>query len=227
MIKQNITNKTLYIFDWDGTVMDSATTIVASILWAAKKHEVTTTAEQAKNIIGLGLPEAMQTLFPSHPDKWEDIRTSYGAHYVQHSKQTQLFAGIRELLTTLKAQGKTLAVATGKSRKGLDRVLDESQLGSLFTATRGADETKSKPNPLMLQEILEQTGVSVADAVMIGDSSYDMHMAQNISMDRIAVTYGVHTPDVLQKFQPMAMVDDVDALQAILCGPVKNNSCTF
>lgn len=208
--------KTLYIFDWDGTVMDSAAHIVSSLLWAAEKHQVKTTPEAAKNIIGLGLPEAMQTLFPNDADLWDDIRQSYATHYVETSQQTKLFDGMRELLTKLHAQGKQLAVATGKSRKGLDRVLDESGLRPLFTATRGADETKSKPDPLMLEEILVQTGVDVTDAVMIGDTSYDMEMARNINMDRIAVTYGVHSPEVLEKYELTAIVNHVDELEEYL-----------
>lgn len=204
--------KQLYIFDWDGTVMDSVSHIVSSIMWAAEKHQVETTPEAAKNIIGLGLPEAMQTLFPDHPDQWDTIQQSYAEHYVATSKETKLFDGMRELLTQLHAQGKLLAVATGKSRKGLDRVLDESGLRPVFTATRGADETKSKPDPLMLQEILTQTGIDAANAVMIGDTSYDMEMARNISMDRVAVTYGVHDVDVLTAFEPARIVSDVAEL---------------
>lgn len=209
-------DKRLYIFDWDGTVMDSVSQIVSSLLHAAETHAVATTADAAKNIIGLGLPEAMRTLFPSHPDRWDAIRESYASHYVATSKETALFAGMQTLLTQLHAQGKLLAVATGKSRKGLDRVLDESGLRPLFAATRGADETKSKPDPLMLEEILKETGIDASDAVMIGDTSYDMEMAQNIHMDRIAVTYGVHDAAVLQRYAPVAVVEDVAALTTVL-----------
>lgn len=208
MTSTSLKNKTLYIFDWDGTIMDSIAQIVASIHWAAEKLGVSVTDDAAKNIIGLGLPEAIQTLFPDHADKWQDIHQNYAKDYVTHSDETQLYDGIQTLIETLHSQGKLLAVATGKSRKGLDRVLHESKLEPFFTATRGADETKSKPNPLMLNEILAETGVNVDNAVMIGDTSYDMEMAQNIGMDRIAVSYGVHEIAVLEKYQPNAIVQN-------------------
>lgn len=202
----------LVIFDWDGTLMDSVGQIVQSLLYAAAQFELPLTAQAAANIIGLGLPEAMAALFPSAPRLHAEIQAAYSAHYVAHSQQTHLFAGVEALLAQLQQQGILLAVATGKSRAGLDRVLAASGIAHYFCVTRCADETRSKPDPLMLQEILQVTGVSADQALMIGDSSYDLHMALNIQMPRIGVSYGVHSADVLQQYRPLAVVDDVAAL---------------
>lgn len=209
-------HKKLYIFDWDGTLMDSIGQIVASIQWVAGEIGTTVSYDAAKNIIGLGLPEAVQILFPKHAHHWDEIRSHYSKNYVAHSHETPLYSGARELIELLHAQDNLLAVATGKSRAGLDRVLAETALEPYFHATRGADETKSKPHPLMLEEILAQTGVTAADAVMIGDTSYDMEMAQNLGMDRVAVTYGVHELGVLEKYTPNHIVHDVAGLKNIL-----------
>jgi phosphoglycolate phosphatase len=128
-----------------------------------------------------------------------------------------LFDGVMPLLTQLSEQGALLAVATGKSRLGLNRVLAQTGLGDYFVATRCADETASKPHPLMLHELLAHTGIALDDAVMIGDTSYDMEMAQQIAMPRIGVSYGVHSVDVLQSYQPLAIVDSIYQLQEFLC----------
>ena len=120
------------------------------------------------------------------------------------------------MLRDLKSQGIKLAVATGKSRRGLDRVLLQTNSLELFEITRAASETRSKPDPLMLAEILDYTGLTADQSIMVGDSSYDLHMAQNIDMPRIAVTYGVHSVDVLAQFNPVAIVNDVATLHQIL-----------
>lgn len=202
----------LVIFDWDGTLMDSVGQIVQSLLYAAAQFELPLTAQAAANIIGLGLPEAMAVLFPSAPRLHAEIQSAYSAHYVARSQQTHLFAGVEALLAQLQQQGILLAVATGKSRAGLDRVLAASGIAHYFCVTRCADETRSKPDPLMLQEILQVTGVSAEQALMVGDSSYDLHMALNAQMPRIGVSYGVHSAAVLQQYRPLAVVDDVAAL---------------
>ncbi|MFI7905326.1 HAD-IA family hydrolase, partial [Acinetobacter baumannii] len=136
------------------------------------------------------------------PDLHDSILKAYGDHYIANSTNDAWFEGISELLHDLKAQGLKLAVATGKNRRGLDRVIAKTQSTHLFDVTRAVNETRSKPDPLMLQEILTVTGVSVEQAVMIGDSSYDLEMAQRLGMPRIGVGYGVHSVEVLQQFQP-------------------------
>ena len=206
----------LVIFDWDGTLMDSVGQIVESLLAAAAQYEIDLSASAAANIIGLGLPEAMAMLFPQHPHLHNDIQAAYAAHYVPRSQQTRLFDGVEPLLQQLRQQGVLLAVATGKSRAGLDRVLADSGIADYFSVTRCASETRSKPHPQMLQEILAVTGIAAADAVMVGDTSYDLEMAQRIAMPRIGVSYGVHSVDKLNRYQPVAVVDQVLKLGEIL-----------
>ncbi|KHN68443.1 HAD family hydrolase [Acinetobacter calcoaceticus] len=208
----------LVIFDWDGTLYNSVGQIVASLQHAAEQHELPLTNEAAKSIIGLGLPEVMQTLFPEAPELHDSILKAYGDHYIANSTNDAWFDGVAELLHDLKAQGLKLAVATGKNRRGLDRVIAKTQSTHLFDVTRAANETRSKPDPLMLQEILTVTGVSVERAVMIGDSSYDLEMAQRLNMPRIGVGYGVHSVEVLQQFKPLTIAKDVQELHRFLNG---------
>ena len=210
----------LVIFDWDGTLMDSVAHIVECLQQAATTLEQPVPSiEAARNIIGLGLPEAIAILFPhASVAARESIRQQYAHHFVLGAPdKIQLFDGVRPLLTQLRDAGALLAVATGKSRLGLNRVLAQTGLGDYFVATRCADETASKPHPLMLNELLAHTGIALEEAVMIGDTSYDMEMAQQIAMPRIGVSYGVHSVDVLQTYQPLVIVDNVYQLQEILC----------
>ena len=206
----------LVIFDWDGTLFDSVGQIVASLQYAAEKFNQPLTEAAAKSIIGLGLPEVAQVLFPQVPELHPDILQAYAEHYVENSVGDMWFDGVAEMLAALKKTGVLLAVATGKSRKGLDRVLKQTQSEDLFIATRAASETKSKPDPLMLAEILQQTGVKASEAIMVGDTSYDLEMAQNIHMPRIGVGYGVHTHDTLARYTPIAIADHVQMLHDIL-----------
>ena len=202
----------LVIFDWDGTLFDSVAQIVASLQWAAAQHDIALCAEAAKNIIGLGLPEAMQVLFPQHEQLQPMIQTDYSKHYVANSHNQQWFTGVEAMLEQLKGRDMQLAVATGKSRVGLDRVLQQTDSAHHFVATRCASETLSKPNPLMLSELLAKTGVPVERAVMVGDTSYDLEMAKNIGMSRIGVSYGVHSEQTLSNYQPLAVVSSIESL---------------
>ena len=206
----------LIIFDWDGTLFDSVGQIVASLQFAAEQFNQPLSSEDAKSIIGLGLPEVAETLFPQVPELHADILQCYSEHYVAHSKDDAWFVGISDMLQHLKAQGVQLAVATGKSRKGLDRVLAQTQSQNLFVATRAASETKSKPDPLMLTEILQHTGVQASEAIMVGDTSYDLSMAQQIGMPSIGVAYGVHAVEVLQGYQPIYIAQNVNDLSHFL-----------
>ncbi len=202
----------LVIFDWDGTLFDSVSQIVASLQWAALQHDVPLCAEAAKNIIGLGLPEAMQVLFPQHVALQPKIQASYSEHYVANSHSQRWFDGVEKLLDELASQHILLAVATGKSRVGLDRVLAQTNSASRFAATRCASETLSKPHPMMLAQLLQHTGVPVSRAVMVGDTSYDLEMARNIDMPRIGVSYGVHDEKILSKYQPLAVANSIEQL---------------
>ena len=210
----------LIVFDWDGTLFDSVGQIVASLQFAAQQFQQPLTDADAKSIIGLGLPEVAQRLFPTVPELHTDILQAYSDHYVANSSGDSWFEGVARMLADLQQQGVKLAVATGKSRKGLDRVLKQTNSEELFVRTRAASETQSKPHPLMLEEILAETGVQAEHAIMVGDTSYDLEMAQNISMPRIGVSYGVHTPEVLARYHPLAIADEVADLHQLLLNHV-------
>lgn len=210
----------LVIFDWDGTLFDSVAQIVASLQFAAQQFNQPLTDADAKSIIGLGLPEVAQRLFPAVPELHVDILQAYSEHYVANSVEDAWFEGVSEMLYALKDQGIKLAVATGKSRKGLDRVLKQTNSLELFHATRAASETRSKPDPLMLAEILAETGIHAHEAIMVGDTSYDLEMALNIVMPSVGVSYGVHTSETLAKFNPLSIVNDVSSLHEFLLAKV-------
>lgn len=185
----------LIVFDWDGTLMDSEARIVACIQAAAAENgQAPPDRDTAKEVIGLGLPEAMQHLFPLTGTKIQErIIESYRRHFLGDSlAPSVLFESARTVLDQLAFADRFLAVATGKSRNGLDKVLSETGLGRYFHATRCADETFSKPHPQMLQEIMNQLGVAEARTLMIGDTEFDMQMAANANVDAIGVSYGVH-----------------------------------
>ena len=205
----------LIIFDWDGTLMDSERQIVHCMQMAAHDLElVVPTYEAVRHIIGLGLPEAIERLFPRHDaDVREAIRLGYARHFVAGSAgNSDLFPGAIELLGELRARSLVLAVATGKSRVGLNRVLAKTGLTSFFDLTRTADETASKPDPRMLHEILEETRLRPEEAVMIGDTTFDLEMAVRAGVPRIGIAHGVHETKALRAHAPLAIVDDLFAL---------------
>lgn len=206
----------LVIFDWDGTLMDSAARIVSSMQAAA--HEAgwgALSGEAVRDIIGLGLPEAIARLCPGiDAERAELLRSRYAFHFVQgDTTPMRFFPGVNEGVARLRVPaGRRLAVATGKSRKGLDRVFRESDSGHWFHASRTADETRSKPHPLMLEELLDELGVDVGEAVMVGDTEYDLEMARALDMDRVAVTWGVHAPARLEASRPVYTAESIAAL---------------
>ena len=212
----NMKNKSLIIFDWDGTLMDSVGLIVDAMRYAAEKHGLTVTDDATKSIIGIALVDAFPMLFPNDSDKYDELLATYSEYYVKHCDNDKLFEGIKELIQDLHAQGKTLAIATGKKRKGLQRVLPNSGIQAFFTVTKTADETAGKPNPLMLEQILVETGTRIEDAVFIGDSIHDIRMANNINMDSIAVSYGCEKADVLVNENPAMLVNSVNELHKIM-----------
>lgn len=211
----------LVIFDWDGTLMDSAAEIVKSVKGAAEAAGLPELEDKAiRQIIGLGLNEALAVLYPQITDKHIELMS---AHYkrlwrANQAPQTRssLFNGAEAVLADLHAQGVWMAVATGKGRRGLDLVLSTSPIAKYFVATRTADETASKPDPLMLKELLFELDVDVADAVMVGDTEFDLGMAATIGMPRIGVSYGVHSVWQLEAHQPNAIIDDISELSAAL-----------
>lgn len=208
----------LIVFDWDGTLMDSTTTIVKCIQAAAKDLGLPIPDDKAASyVIGLGLQDAMQAALPDlDPKFYPRMVERYRYHYLAKDQGLALFDGVREMLFELSQQGYFLAVATGKSRVGLNRALDAAKLLSLFDATRCADETFSKPHPAMLQELTRELGQDMKRTVMIGDTTHDLQMASNAGAAGIAVHYGAHPEHELQVFSPLFAANSVAELHAWL-----------
>ena len=208
----------LIVFDWDGTLMDSTTTIVQCIQAAAKDLGLPIPDDKAASyVIGLGLQDAMQAALPDlDPKFYPRMVERYRYHYLAKDQGLALFDGVREMLSELSQQGYFLAVATGKSRVGLNRALDAAKLLSLFYATRCADETFSKPHPAMLQELTRELGQDMKRTVMIGDTTHDLQMASNAGAAGIAVHYGAHPEHELQVFSPLYAANSVAELHAWL-----------
>ncbi|ASJ97137.1 MULTISPECIES: HAD family hydrolase [Shewanella] len=198
----------LVIFDWDGTLMDSVSKIVACMQQTAIELSMMVPSESSiRDIIGLSMDEALNVL---HPSACQQTRKAmidvYRKQYLQlNQTPSPVFEGAEQLLVTLKASGHQLAVATGKARAGLDRVLNETGFVEHFMASRCADEAKSKPHPQMLHELLELVGVAPEKAVMIGDSVHDLNMANNAGIDGIGVSYGAHSAQKLSEANPVAI----------------------
>jgi len=192
----------LVVFDWDGTLMDSEARIVTCMQVAAREAGIPEPShEAARDIIGLGMTEAVQQLFGA-PDAalTEAIIDRYRHHWLgDELAPSAMFDGARELLASLDEAGYLLAVATGKSRRGLDRVLDETGLRHHFVTSRCADEAFSKPHPQMLLDILDYTGMDAAQTLVVGDTEYDMAMAANAGSHALGVSHGVHTPERLRR----------------------------
>lgn len=208
----------LFIFDWDGTLVDSKSMITRSMQLAAGDMGWEPLEDALiHNIIGLGLPEAILHLYPqvSDPERAR-LRDFYAGNFVRlyEEKSSDFFPVVPETLEALRNQGHLLTIATGKSRKGLDRILNDLGMSNYFDATRCADETASKPHPLMLEQLLKHFGAKTHDAVMIGDTEYDMAMARSIAMPRIAVSYGAHHIDRLHQYEPELCLDQFDELLA-------------
>lgn len=209
----------LVIFDWDGTIMDSIGKIVNCIKCSAQSLNIAPPSDTAiKNIIGLSLEKAMEVLFPSYPTKQTALINAYKAHYKVDATPTPVFDDVANVLNALKQNGAVLAIATGKGRDGLERLLDQSQLRHFFSATRTSDDAQSKPSPDMLYQLLAELGVSANEAVMIGDTQIDMAMGRAANMDRIGVTMGVHNAQQLSEYDPIATVDSYQQLQQVLIG---------
>lgn len=216
--EHHLADKTLIIFDWDGTLMDSIGLIVESMHVAGEAHGFRTTDQAVKDIIGLSLMHGIEILYPQASNTQKlAIQQSYAEYYIPNSHRTPFFAPIENMLLTLKQQDKQLAVATGKKRKGLDRVLEASASRHYFTITRCADESGSKPDPQMLRDILDYTKQPISQAVFIGDSIYDIQMANRLGMTSIAVNYGTASSSELAAEQPTYQVDTPQELVALLC----------
>ncbi|WP_440055827.1 HAD family hydrolase [Pseudoalteromonas sp. T1lg65] len=206
------------IFDWDGTIMNSVPKIVNTIHKAAKYCGANpVTDDAAKSIIGLSLDRAVMTLFGDCPSQTQALVEAYKYIYTnEDDTETPLFEGVERLLGRLQDQGVKLAVATGKSRTGLDRLMAESGLTHYFDVTRTACEAKSKPHPDMLQQIMQLLSIRSDKAVMIGDTTIDMELAYNASMPAIGITLGVADRSVFETTSARHICDDYLSLTDVL-----------
>lgn len=202
----------LLVFDWDGTLMDSIGTIVACTQAAVRELGLREMSDETiRGTIGLGLRETIEVLSPGSDEAtFGRILECYRKHWAATFRDMPLlFAGVGEMLRDFAEDGYLLAVATGKSRRGLDYTLDQTGLRELFHATRTADEAFSKPHPQMLLDILDALGMAPGDAVMIGDTTYDLEMARSARMAAVGVCSGGHGREELEGLGPLACLDQV------------------
>ena len=211
----------LLVFDWDGTLMDSIGSIVACTRATLEDLGLPGLPdEKIRGTIGLGLRETVDVLWPGGGDEvYNQVLECYRKHWLSTWRdQPVLFEGVGDLIRELAAEGYLLAIATGKSRRGLDHVLEQTGLAHLFHATRTVDEAFSKPHPQMLLDILDELGVSPRDAVMIGDTTYDLEMARNAGTAAVGVCTGSHCREELERLGPVACLDGVVGLREWLVG---------
>jgi len=201
------------VFDWDGTLMDSEAQIVHCLHASIADLSLEPMSDDTvRNVIGLGLREAIDMLVPGRDDAFHQAFVeAYREHWSSH-EGSGLFAGAREVLEVIKDHGIKLGIATGKARRGLRRVLAQTGLSDCFDATRCADETPSKPHPQMLLELMEELGVAPHQTIMVGDTEYDMEMATNAGAGKVAVRSGVHSEERLRRHDPLVCLDRVTEL---------------
>lgn len=205
----------LIIFDWDGTLVDSIDWIVESLQYAAKEcHWSVPSAQAVRNIIGLSIECAVDTLFPTMDDTTqEQLISTYSQRFFSKAIQRKdLFSGVYEMLATLQESGYLLAVATGKKNAGLVKAMQGTGVVEFFTTTRSADQTASKPHPMMINEIVNELAISKHRTVMVGDSVHDIQMAHNAGVAAIAVECGAHDRAVLNQCQPLHCLTQTSAL---------------
>ncbi len=208
----------LLVFDWDGTLMDSAAAISESLQAACTELGLPVPSrEQARYVIGLGLTDALTYVLPELPEaEYPRVLDHFRVHFLRRDAETTLFPGAADMIRELHATGFMLAVATGKSRRGLDRALRETGLQDFFHATRCADEGFSKPHPGMLEAVMDTLATPQAATVMIGDTTHDLEMANAAGVAAVAVTYGAHERAALTACKPLAMVDELQGLRGWL-----------
>ena len=208
----------LIVFDWDGTVMDSTAVIATSIQAACRDLGLAIPGDEtARHVIGLGLAQALRHAVPDAPESmYEPLVERYRHHFLAQDREIPLFGGARETIAELHDAGYRLGVATGKSRKGLERALESTGLKQYFHATRTADMTFSKPDPAMLLELMDELAVNAERTLMIGDTTHDVQMAQNAGVDAVAIGHGAHPAEQLLALAPLALVQDFAGLRAWL-----------
>jgi phosphoglycolate phosphatase len=208
----------LIAFDWDGTLFDSTQIIVRCIQRAVADVGGAVPSDHAASyVIGMGLMEALAYAAPDVPrDRYAELGARYRKHYLSHQDDLALFHGVLPMLAELRERHHWLAVATGKSRRGLDEALQTVQLAGLFDGSRTADETAGKPDPRMLHELMREFGTEPERTLMIGDTTHDLQMALNAGCPSVAVSYGAHATDGFQALQPRVIVHSVAELHAWL-----------
>ena len=203
----------LIVFDWDGTIIDSAATIVDCIRESAREMGLPVPdAQRASHVIGLGLHDSLRLAVPElQAHQYPQFVRHYRRHFLAREDSMRLFAGIEDLLVELKNH-RLLAIATGKSRRGLERALAATGVAPCFAASRCADETNPKPHPAMLLELMDELAVDRQKVLMIGDTSHDLEMANAAEVDAVAVTYGAHPETGLRACRPLHCCSDVPSL---------------
>ncbi len=206
----------LIVFDWDGTVVDSTQVIVNSIQSACRDLGLPVPSDDAaRHVIGMGLQQALRHAVPEATEELlPQLVERYRHHYFTQDDDITLFDGARDTIDSLHDAGYLLAVATGKSRKGLERSMQASEMQGYFVATRTADQTFSKPHPAMLLEIMEELGIEPGRVLMVGDTTHDLQMALNAGVDAVGMTHGAHPPDQLLELKPLALLDDFAGFRA-------------
>ena len=208
----------LIVFDWDGTLYDS-TALIARCIQAscADLALPVPSVQDASYVIGMGLTEALQHAAPGlAPERYPELSARYKHHYMARQHALSLFDGALPMLHALRARQHSLGIATGKTRRGLDDVLHTVQLKGLFDATRTADETRSKPHPQMLQELMAEVGIAPERTLMIGDTTHDLQMAMHAGVPSVGVSYGAHEPAAFAAFSPLHIAHSVAELDAWL-----------
>jgi phosphoglycolate phosphatase len=200
----------LIVFDWDGTVMDSTSFIAGAIQASCRELGLPAPSDEAaRYVIGMGLDQALRHAVPDVGEEWYPrLVQHYRQRYLAQDERIPLYAQARETIAELHDAGHMLAVATGKSRNGLDRAMRASGMTDYFLAVRTADMTFSKPHPAMLLELMDELGISPERTLMVGDTTHDLQMAINAGVDAVGVTHGAHPPEQLLALQPLALLDD-------------------
>jgi phosphoglycolate phosphatase len=204
----------LIAFDWDGTLYDSTAIITQSIQRAVGDVGGTVPSNKdAAYVIGMGLEQALAHAAPDVPHhQYAALGERYRYHYASQQEALQLFDGVLPMLHDLRMRQHWLAVATGKSRYGLNEVLRTEELKGVFHSSRTADETRGKPHPQMLQELMEEFSLPPQRVLMVGDTSHDLLLAKNAGCDCVAVSYGAHATDYFQPYQPCFVASSVPEL---------------
>ena len=205
----------LIVFDWDGTLIDSAGAIVASMQAACRDLGLPEPSrERASHVIGLGLRDSLAYVAPDLPESgYARMVERYRFHFLSRDAGLPLFDGAREMLEELESRGHVLAIATGKSDAGLQRALEQTGIGRHFAATRCADRTAPKPAPDMLRELMDELAGARESTLMVGDTTHDLEMAANAGVSAVAVAYGAHPREKLRPFAPLAVVDRPEELR--------------